>query len=156
MAKNMANPQTEDQNQNVLDDDFSDSSYDLALNTMSVLFFDPEHINQVVSAAQKSRDPSQVVGTAIGQIAQIAYNKLNQADLGISDAVWAADEGVLDSSIEEVVEFFSETGLELDPPSVATAVVNTLKDSPISQGQQPAAPQGGAPSNIAAPQGVMQ
>lgn len=156
MAKNLASPSEEKESSNELSSDYSDSSYELALNAVDALFFDQEHISQLMQAVGKSRDPSQVVGTALGQITLIAYNKLNQADLGVDDMVWASDEGVLDSAIEEVVEFFAEANIQLDPPAVAAAVAKTLKDSPVAQGQQPAAPQGGAPASMAAPQGAMQ
>ena len=159
MDKNFAQPNMEKTNKdkNVLDDDFSDSSYDVAYNTMSLLFFDQEHITQLMQVVERSKDPSKVVGTALGQIAVLAYNKLNQADLGIDNNVWAVDEGVIDSAIEEAVEFFSEANIQLNPEAVAISVVEVLKDSPIAQPpQQPAsAPPGGAPNNMAVPQGAM-
>ncbi len=140
MANLAAPPQEQQSKQPALDDDSADSSYELAFNVMSMLMFDPEHLNQLMDAVKKSKDPAQVVGTALAQIAQVAYNKLNQADLGVDDRVWASDEGVLDSAIEEAVEFFAESGIQLNPEAVAMAVVKVLKDSPIAQGQQP--PQG--------------
>lgn len=153
MAKNLAEPKEDNGS---LDDDYSDSSYDLALNTMSTLFFDQEHISQLMPAVERSKDPARVVGTALGQIAQVAYNKLNQADLGVSDKVWVSDEGVIDSSIEEVLEFFQEAGFELDPQAVAMGTAAVLKDSPIAQGEGVAQPTQQPAGQMAAPVGAMQ
>lgn len=109
---------------------------DLAESATVTLFFDPEHLNQLVPAVQKSSDPSQVIGTALGQILLVAYNKLNQADLGVDDSVWASDDGVIDRILDEVVGFFTEMGAQVDPNTVAQAVLNVLKDSPVAQGPQ--------------------
>jgi hypothetical protein len=66
----------------------------------------------------------------------VAYNKLNQADLGVDDSVWASDDGVIDRVLDEVVGFFTEMGVQADPSTVAQAVLNVLKDSPVAQGQE--------------------
>lgn len=162
MAKNLAKPEMNkmENEREVLDDDFSDSSYDIAYNTMSLLFFDQEHISGLMQAVQRSQDPAKVVGTAVGQIAILAYNKLNQADLGIDDRVWASDEGAIDAMIGEASDYMSEAGVAVDPNDVAVSVIGVLEDSPLAnpaaeaQGQ-PAPAQGGAPNNMAVPQGAM-
>lgn len=162
MDKNLAKPEMNgmENEREVLDDDFSDSSYDIAYNTMSMLFFDQEHISGLMQAVQRSQDPAKVVGTAVGQIAILAYNKLNQADLGIDDRVWAAEGGVLDSALEEADEYFREAGVELNPETLVQSTLQVIQESPLAnpaaeaQGQ-PAPAQGGAPNNMAAPQGAM-
>ena len=162
MAKNLAKPEMNkmENEREVLDDDFSDSSYDIAYNTMSMLFFDQEHISGLMQAVQRSQDPAKVVGTAVGQIAVLAYNKLNQADLGIDDRVWASDEGAIDAMIGEASDYMSEAGVAVDPNDVAVSVIGVLEDSPLAnpaaeaQGQ-PAPAQGGATNNMAVPQGAM-
>lgn len=162
MAKNLAKSEMNkmENEREVLDDDFSDSSYDIAYNTMSMLFFDQEHISGLMQAVQRSQDPAKVVGTAVGQIAVLAYNKLNQADLGIDDRVWASDEGAIDAMIGEASDYMSEAGVAVDPNDVAVSVIGVLEDSPLAntaaeaQGQ-PAPAQGGVPNNMAVPQGAM-
>lgn len=153
MEQNLAQPPQS--KPRMLDDDKADSSYEIALSILETMFYDQEHITQLLTAVERSKDPSKVVGTALGQICIIAYNKLNKADLGIDDMVWASDEGVIDSAIYEAVNFFAEANVELNPEAVATACVMVLKDSPIAGGPPQEAPaQGGAPSNMAQPQGV--
>lgn len=91
-----------------------------------------------MSAVQKSSDPNQVVGTALGQVLLVAYNKANQAELNIDDKVWAADEGVLDTLINEAAEFLGETGVRVDPGAVREVAVQVLQKSPQPEQQQPA------------------
>lgn len=153
MDEQMASPEREK-----LGGDEINTSAELAESAATTLFFDQGHISELMPAVERSRDPSKVVGTALGQIALLAYNKLNQADLGVDDRVWASDGGVIDNLLDEVLEFFNEAGIQLDPQATAQAIVGVLKDSPVAQGPQPAsAPMGGAPANMAVPvQGAMQ
>lgn len=146
----------EEEGKEVLDDDLSKSSFDLANSATATLFFDPEHLNQLMTAVSKSKDPSKVVGTALGQILMVAYNKLNKADLGVDDRIWASDGGVIDTVLDEVVEFLAETDVQVDPNVIAQAVLDVLKDSPVAGGGEPApqgqpAPQGAPGASMGAP-----
>lgn len=160
MAKNLAKPNMEESGGiEKIGGEEVETSAELAESAVATLFYDQEHLSQLMPAVERSRDPSQVVGTALGQIALVAYNKLNQADLGVDDRVWASENGVIDTVLDEVLEFFGEAGFQLNPEATAQAVVNVLKDSPVAQpeGQSAPAPMGGAPANMAAPvQGAMQ
>lgn len=123
------------------DDDDTDRAYDVAVSLAELVFYDSEHLNGLVSAVQKSQDPSQVVGTAVGQVLLVAYNKANQADLQIDDRVWAADEGVLDTIIGESVEFLTEAGIQVDPNVVKEVAMKVLQESPPPQQAQQQQPQ---------------
>jgi hypothetical protein len=120
------------------DDENTDRAYDVAVSLSEAIFYDPEHLNGLMSAVQKSSDPNQVVGTALGQVLLVAYNKANQAELNIDDKVWAADEGVLDTLINEAAEFLGETGVRVDPGAVREVAVQVLQKSPQPEQQQPA------------------
>lgn len=123
-----------------LDDEDSDRAYDVATSLSEMVFYDQEHLKGLMSAVQKSSDPSQVVGTAVGQVLLIAYNKANQADLQIDDRVWAAEGGVLDTIVDEAVEFVSGSGAQVDPEAVKASALKVLQDSP-QPGEQQQAPQ---------------
>lgn len=117
------------------DDEDSDRAYDVATSLAEMVFFDQEHLKGLMPAIQKSQDPSQVVGTAVGQVLLVAYNKANQADLQIDDRVWAADEGVLDTIVSGAVEFVGQAGVQVDPGVVREAALKVLQDSPPPQQQ---------------------
>lgn len=120
------------------DDEDSDRAYDVATSLAEMVFFDQEHLKGLMPAVQKSQDPSQVVGAAVGQVLLVAYNKANQADLQIDDRVWAADEGVLDTLIGEAVDFLGQAGVQVDPNTVREAALKVLQESPPPQEQAPA------------------
>ncbi len=122
------------------DDEDSDRAYDVATSLAEMVFFDQEHLKGLMPAVQKSQDPSQVVGAAVGQVLLVAYNKANQADLQIDDRVWAADEGVLDTLVGESVEFMTDAGFEVNPGVVKSVALKVLQDSP-KPGEQPQQPQ---------------
>jgi hypothetical protein len=122
------------------DDEDSDRAYDVATSLAEMVFYDQEHLKGLMSAVQKSQDPSQVVGAAVGQVMLVAYNKANQADLQIDDRVWAADEGVLDTIVNEAVEFVSQAGAQVNPEAVKSVALKVLQDSP-KPGEQPQQPQ---------------
>jgi len=126
-----------------LDDEDSDRAYDVATSLAEMVFFDQEHLKGLMPAVQKSQDPSQVVGAAVGQVLLVAYNKANQADLQIDDRVWAADEGVLDTLVGEAVDFLGQSGVQVDPEAVKASALKVLQDSPQpgEQQQQEQAPQ---------------
>lgn len=132
------------------EDEDSDRAYDVAVSLAESIFYDQEHLNGLMSAIQKSRDPSKITGQAVGQVLLVAYNKANQAELNIDDRVWAADEGVLDTLVGEAVEFMSETGVQVDPRVARQAAMQVLQDSPQPEQQQQPQPQA-----TPTPQGVM-
>lgn len=137
------------------EDEDSDRAYDVAVSLAESIFYDQEHLNGLMSTVQKSKDPNQVVGTAVGQVLLVAYNKANQAELNIDDRVWAADEGVLDTLVGEAVEFLGETGVRLNPAAVREVAIKILQDSPQPEQPQAGQPQAQGGQMTPAPQGVM-
>lgn len=160
MAKNLAKPKMngseEMEGAEKIGGEEIETAAELAESAAATLFYDQEHLSQIMPAVERSRDPSRVVGTALGQILLVAYNKLNQADLGVDERVWASENGVIDNMLDEVLEFFGQAGFQLNPEATAQSVLDVLKDSPVAQPEGQTAPaQGGAPNNMAVPQGAM-
>lgn len=160
MAKNLAKPEMNESEEmegaEKIGGEEIETAAELAESATATLFYDQEHLGQLMPAVERSSDPSRVVGTALGQILLVAYNKLNQADLGVDERVWASENGVIDNMLDEVLEFFGQAGFQLNPEATAQSVLDVLKDSPVAQPEgQPAPAQGGAPNNMAVPQGAM-
>lgn len=126
----------------VIDDDDADRAYDIAVSISEALFYDPEHLNTMITAAQRSKDPSQIIGQSVAQILIVAYNKANKAELNLDDRVWAADEGVLDTILNEAAEFLADVDVTFDTNVARETALRVIQESPPPQApEQQGAPQ---------------
>ena len=151
MAKNLAKPEMNgmENRREVLDDDFSDSSYDIAYNLMSMLFFDQEHISGLMQTVQRSQDPQRLLER---QLDRLPFWRTTNSikPILVLMTVWAAEGGVLDSALRKQM-VFPRSRCGLNPETLVQSTLQVIQESPLAnpaaEAQGQPTRQGGAPNN---------
>ena len=129
------------------DDETDNDDLDILVGLSRKVIDSPEGAQALIAAAQNTQSPAKGAGQFVVMLIENISTALSDSSIEVDNSAWLANDGVLATLTDDIIDVLSEGGVELDMNTFAEELFYVVAD--IAKGIAQATPQEAPSSPVA-------